>query len=77
MEGYIKQLLTDIAYATENVSMPFANRQLELHDWISDEEENNTAPIRELEEWTGIRKEQLPPSEMLTDNQTHRLVSAF
>ncbi|HYV95126.1 MAG TPA: hypothetical protein VE978_25345 [Chitinophagales bacterium] len=77
MERYIEQLLADIAYATENVSLPFADHDLELHDWISPEEEDRTAPIRNLEEWTGISKEHLPPSEVLTDEQVQLLLAAL
>ena len=68
MQKYISQLLADITYATENMSWPFAEKQLELHDWIPDEEEDKTAPVHNLEEWTGIRKEMLPPADFL---ETH------
>ncbi len=74
MQFYIQQLLADITSATENVSWPFAEKQPKLHDWIPDDEENNTAPIRELEEWTGIKKEMLPPGEMLSDEQVNSLL---
>lgn len=77
MEKYIEQLLTDIAHSTKNVSLPFAEKAMELHDWISPDEEEKTAPVRELEEWTGIKKEQLPPAEMLTDEQVHLLLEAL
>jgi len=77
MQKYISQLLADIAYATENVGLPFVEKELELHDWISDEEEDKTAPIRNLEEWTGIRKEMLPPEGMLNDEQVNRLLDAL
>ena len=60
MENYIKQLLADISQATENVEFPFADSEMSIHDWISDDEENQIAPVRELEEWTGIRQENLP-----------------
>jgi hypothetical protein len=77
MENYIQQLLSDIAYATENVSVPFVERNFELQDWISDEEENKTAPVRNLQEWIGISKEQLPSHEMLIDEQIHSLLEAL
>jgi len=77
MEKYLKQLLADINDATENVSWPFAEKELELHDWITDEEEEKTAPARNLEEWTGISKEQLPPVEMLNDEQANCLLDAL
>ncbi len=77
MERYIEQLLADIDFASANVSMPFAGRELHLHDWISPNEEDLTAPVRNLEEWTGIRQEQLPPHEKLTDDQVLRLLNAL
>jgi len=77
MERYIEQLLGDIAHSTENVSWPYAEKELQLWDWISEEEEDKTAPIRNLEEWTGIRAEQLPPVEMLSDEQVKTLLHAL
>ena len=77
MQNYINQLLEDIAYATENVSLPFVEKQLELYDWISEEEEDKTAPVRNLEEWAGISKEMLPPQEMLSDEQVQQLFNAL
>jgi len=77
MQKYIHQLLDDIAHATENVSLPFIEKELDLHDWISDEDEDKTAPIRNLEEWTGIRMEMLPPQEMLNDEQLNSLLDAL
>ncbi len=77
MEKYIQQILQDISNATENVSSPFAERELNLHDWLTDEEEDKTAPVRNLEEWTGIHKVQLPPAEMLTDWQSLCLLDAL
>jgi len=77
MENYISQLLSDIRYATENVSWPYAEKELHLWDWMSDEDEDKTAPVRELEEWTGIRKEHLPPADMLNDEQVNRLLDAL
>ena len=77
MQSYLRQLLADITYATNNISWPFTEKRLELHDWISDEEENNTAPARNLEEWTGIKQEMLPPAEMLNDEQVKSLLAAL
>jgi hypothetical protein len=61
----------------KNVSLPFIEKQLELHDWISDEDENKTATVRNLEEWTGISKEMLPPVAMLNDEQVNDLLNAL
>ena len=77
MKKYIEQLLADIKYSTENVSLPFIENRLELHNWRSEEEEDKTAPVRNLEEWTGICKQQLPPSEMLNDEQVQNLHDAL
>src|SRR5687767_8632447 len=77
MQKYINQLLADIAYATENVSLPFVEKELEIHDWISDEDEDKNAPVRNLEEWTGIHMEMLPPEEMLNDEQVNCLLVAL
>ncbi len=77
MQKYISQLLEDIIYAAENVSWPFAEKELQLHDWISDEEEDKIAPVRNLQEWTGISKEMLPAEEMLNDEQVNLLLHAL
>ena len=31
-------------------------QQLHLQDWMAEEDEEKTAPLRDLEEWTDIRK---------------------
>ena len=77
MERYVQQLLKDIAYATENVDWPYREREHGILDWISDEDEERTAPRRPLGKWTGIRKAELPPVEVLSDEQVHRLLDAL
>lgn len=77
MKRYAEQLLEDIASATENVIWPFRERESDIHDWISEEEEEQTAPRLPLQEWTGIRKVQLPPTERLSDDQVRRLLEAL
>jgi hypothetical protein len=77
MQQYINQLLADIEYATSNVSWPYAEKMLDLWDWISDEDEDMTAPVRNLQDWTGLRKEQLPPHDMLNDEQVNALLAAL
>jgi hypothetical protein len=77
MEKYIQQLLADITYATENVSWPYSEKELNLWDWVPDEEEDKTAPVRNLEEWTGIKQEMLPPETMLDDEQVDQLLKAL
>lgn len=78
MNRYITQLLADISYATQTVSLPFVKKHgYCLQDWLSPEEEDNTAPVRQLEEWTGIKQEMLPPADMLNDEQVHSLLVAL
>jgi hypothetical protein len=77
MEKYVEQLPSEIQYSGENLSWSYVEKELELWDWTSDEDEDKTAPLRELEEWTGIKKEQLPPVEMLNDKQVNRLLDAL
>ncbi|MEA3495685.1 MAG: hypothetical protein U9R42_06585, partial [Bacteroidota bacterium] len=77
MEKYLEQLLMDIAFATENVSCPYVEHELSIHDWITEEDDDKTAVIRLLEEWTGIKKIQLPPPGLLSDNQISRLLNAL
>jgi hypothetical protein len=77
MQNYIDQLLADIAYAAGNVSLPFIDTELHLHDWMTDEEEDMTAPVRDLEDWTGVRKEMLPPVERLNDEQVSNILTAL
>src|SRR5260221_13720918 len=77
MEKYILQLLSDIACTTENRSWPFLRKDLDFFDWISPDEEERTAPVRSLEGCTGITKEQLPPSEVMSDTQLSRLLRAL
>jgi hypothetical protein len=78
MKHYIKQLLSDIETATQNVSFPFIGKEeLSLHDWISAEEEEAKAPVRNLSEWTGINSDVLPPSAMLNEMEVHDLLKAL
>lgn len=77
MEKYILQLLDDIAVAAENICWPYADREWDLNDWISPEKEDRIAQVRDLEVWTGIHKVQLPPPEMLSDDQVCRLLKAL
>ena len=77
MQHYIKQLLTDIEAATQNVSFPFIEKELSIHDWVSKEDEDATAPIRNLCEWSGITSEMMPPATMLHEKEVHELLGAL
>lgn len=77
MKKYTQQLLSDIEAATKNVSLPFIEKELSLHDWISVEAEEANAPTRNLCEWTGIAPEMLPPSAMLTEKEIQALLEAL
>lgn len=77
MERYVEQLLEDITFTAENVDLPYCENRGDIRAWVSDEEEECTAPRRPLEEWTGIRKAALPPVERLNDDQVHSLLEAL
>jgi len=77
MKKYIQQLLSDIEAANRNVSFPFIEKELSLHDWISAEAEEANAPTRNLCEWTGITQEMLPPSTMLNEKEMPALLEAL
>ncbi len=79
MDKYLSQLLADIANATAtaNADCHCPEGPFEIWDWIPDDEEDKTAPRKQLEDWTGIRKAQLPPDEQLTDEQILLLLEAL
>lgn len=78
METYINQLIEEIEYSTANVSRPFIPPGgVDIWEVPTEEEEEKTAAIHDLEEWTRIKKEQLPPPEMLSDDQISRLLKAL
>lgn len=60
------QLLEDVAFATATLPKPYTDKQADIRDRVLPEE-GATAPVRELEDHTGIRKESLPPAEVLND----------
>jgi hypothetical protein len=77
MNLYIQQLLTALEAATANISFPSTGQEFDIWDWVSPEEEDAKAPIRNLETWTGITAEMLPPNERLTDEQVNQLLEAI
>ena len=48
MQKYIDQLLEDIVYATQNISLPFTGSESSLSDWVTAEDEEKHAPTRNL-----------------------------
>lgn len=77
MQRYIEQLLEDIAFAVQRINDEYAHLHPHLRDWVSEEEEDALAQVHPLEEWTGIRQEQLPPATLLTDEQVAVLLKAL
>jgi hypothetical protein len=77
MKIYIEHLLLDLENAATNISFPFIEKELSIHDWISPEEEDAAAPVRNLESWTGITSEMLPPVDQLTDEYVNQLLGAL
>ena len=74
MERYFEQLLEDIRESIEEFKLTDEGKTYELWEFLSEEEEEMTAPIRNVQDWTGISQEILPPSELLTKEQLHLLL---
>lgn len=77
MQRYIDQLLDDITIAINNHKDSKEGRSLDWYDWKSEEEEERTAPSRNLQELTGIYQEMLPPENMLSNEQIISLLSTL
>jgi len=75
MEEYVAQLIDDIERATNNFTRP--QYENELLFWMPDKEEDATAQVINLQEWTGIYAEMLPAESSLTDEQVTRLLNAL
>lgn len=77
LDRYIAQLLEDISISAENASFPYKRDAQTLFDIPTEEEEDRFAQVRDLEEWTGIKQEYLPPASMLNDEQLSQLLAAL
>lgn len=75
MQKYLDHLLSDIEEATANISVPVG--EYDIWEWVSEEEEERTAQIRNLQEWAGITEEMLPPESMLNDEQVTLLLKSL
>ena len=75
MEEYVTKLIMDIDHSAANVKWP---EQKTYYDFlISDKKEEATAPLRSLEEWTGIYKDLLPEEALLSDQQVNSLLESL
>lgn len=77
MERYLSQLHADIEYSITHLNHPCADVKTGNCDWVSEDEEDRQAPVRNLQEVTGIQQEMLPPAAMLSDAQLHLLLEAL
>jgi hypothetical protein len=77
MERYLHQLITDIDDAAAFINSSTKQSNVELHDWLGDEEEDQTAPVKFLPDFTGITSEMLPPAHMLTDTELQQLLTVL
>ncbi len=66
MKKYLDQLLNDIEAAIAKLPAP-PEGGYELWEWVSEEEENRNAPIRNLQEWTSIYVDMLPSESLLNE----------
>ena len=77
MQRYLEQLIADIVIFTNYASLRYAGETFDMHDWISDKEEDRIARTCNLQELTGIYQDMLPPAEMLNDEQLISLLDAL
>jgi hypothetical protein len=77
MHLYLSQLLNDITGVTQHISDAQVLTGQSITNWISGEEEEQTAPLRNLQEYTGISEEMLPPASMLAAEQIASLLEAL
>src|SRR5688572_33429719 len=78
MELYVNQLIEEIKSAMDNVPRPYNPAEgMDFWEIPTPEEEERTARVCQLRELTGISKDQLPPAEMLSDDQLSRLLFAL
>lgn len=77
MERYLQQLSEDIESAILNVSFPYIENEINLWDIPALKEEEKHAASKNLQEWTGIKAEMLPPASKLTDEQVKQLLVAL
>ena len=78
MQHYLSQLLADLADATQNLPWPYVKQtEVALYDLKSQQEEEATAPVRHLPQWTGITPDMLPPAVMLTDNDVSSVLKSL
>jgi len=75
MEKYVTQLIADIEQAIQNFTRP--QYENELLFWMPDKDEEATARVINLQEWTGIYAEMFPHESSLTDEQVTRLLKAL
>jgi hypothetical protein len=77
IDRYVVQLVEDLQSAIEMLADPEPSKTIDFEDLLSDEEEERSAPRRQLEDYTGIAKNQLPPEELLSDDQINMLLDSL
>lgn len=77
MDKYLQQLLQDISISALHADFPGEKGMFSLADFVAEEDEERLAPVLNLEEWTGIKQDALPPSSILNDEQVKLLLSAL
>lgn len=77
MKRYLEQLHEKIELITETIVHPREYGERDYLDWISDTDEDRTSPRRDLEEYLGLLKIELPPASKLSNEQIKDLLGAL
>ncbi|MEL7020794.1 MAG: hypothetical protein AAGK47_04250 [Bacteroidota bacterium] len=77
MKRYLAQLLSDIEQAKRQPPQLYNKLKENIFEWLPREEDEQQAPKKTIEAWTGIQQYALPPVDRLQDNQLTVLLTAL
>ncbi|MFK7936431.1 MAG: hypothetical protein AB8G22_23150 [Saprospiraceae bacterium] len=71
------QLLADIDYVREHPPQIYREAEEDIFEWLPPDEDEQQAPKKTIEEWTGIKQYALPPADRLKDRQLSVLLESL
>jgi len=77
MEKYLAQLLADIDRVRLHPPELYREAEVDIFEWLPPDEDEQQAPKKTLEEWTGIKQYALPPANRLKDRQLSVLLESL
>lgn len=77
MKRYLAQLISDIDQARLNPPQLYKEAEIDIFEWLPPDEDEQQAPKKTIEEWTGIKQYALPPANRLKDRQLSVLLESL